>query len=106
MRPCTYLFLGFLAAWLAGCASPGDMEAMENNDPLEPFNRAVSAFNDRVDENFALPIARAYVGIFPEAVRNSIHGFIYNTQLPITFANDLLQLSPVRASQTLARFAV
>jgi phospholipid-binding lipoprotein MlaA len=82
------------------------MEARENNDPLEPFNRAVSSFNDHVDENLALPIARAYVRIFPEGVRNSIHGFIYNTQLPITFANDILQFAPVRASQTLARFAV
>jgi phospholipid-binding lipoprotein MlaA len=106
MRPWTYLFLGFFAACLAGCASPGDMEAVENNDPFEPFNRAVSSFNDRVDENLALPIARAYARIFPEGVRNSIHGFIYNTQLPITFANDLLQLAPLKASQTLARFAV
>ena len=106
MRSCTYALLGFLAVFLAGCASPGDMEARENNDPFEPFNRAVSTFNDRVDENFALPIARAYANILPEGVRNSIHGFIYNTELPITFANDILQFAPVRASQTLARFAV
>src|ERR1051326_599389 len=106
MRPSIFLFLGFCAAALAGCASAGDMEALENNDPLEPFNRAVSSFNDRVDENVAVPLARAYSRILPEIVRNGIQHFIYNTELPITFANDILQFAPVRASQTLARFAV
>jgi len=106
MRLLTVFFLGFAAAALSGCASTGNMEAMDNNDPFERFNRAIFRFNDNVDERVALPIARAYVRIVPEALRNSIHDFIYNVELPITFANDVLQLAPTRASQTVARFFI
>jgi phospholipid-binding lipoprotein MlaA len=100
------LLLIVLVAGLAGCAGSQDMEAIQNNDPLEPFNRAVFSFNDKVDENVALPLARAYVRVFPEPIRYSIHNFVYNLELPITLANDILQVKPVRAAQTIARLAV
>jgi len=91
---------------LAGCAGSQDMEAIQNNDPLEPFNRAMFSFNDKLDQAVALPLARAYVRVFPEPIRYSIHNLVETLDLPITFANDILQIKPVRAAQTIARFAL
>lgn len=53
-----------LPVLLAGCATPppaSDPEALAehraNNDPLEPANRAVHAFNERLDRAVARPVA-------------------------------------------------
>jgi len=77
-----------------------------NNDPLEPVNRTVFSFNDRFDRHVIAPLANGYSRVVPEPVRTGIRGVIYNIGLPITLVNDVLQLKPVRAGETLARFTV
>jgi phospholipid-binding lipoprotein MlaA len=76
------------------------------NDPYESTNRAIFAFNKRVDDNIALPIARFYRDAVPEPLRIGIHNFLVNIRLPVTFGNDLLQGNVSRGAQTLGRFAV
>jgi phospholipid-binding lipoprotein MlaA len=76
------------------------------NDPYESTNRAIFAFNKRVDDNIALPIARFYRDAVPEPLRIGIHNFLVNLRLPVTFGNDLLQGNVSRGAQTLGRFAV
>lgn len=87
---------------LSACATkPTDI-----NDPLENVNRAFFAFNQHLDRRAALPAATFYVSAVPSRIRLGIHNFLSNIALPITFANDILQLEFTRAGQTLSRFAV
>ena len=93
------------AGLLAACASvPTDPIARtayeEANDPLEPVNRAVFAFNIKLDEYALEPIARAYRKALNETARDGVRNFLHNLRAPITFANDLLQGEFDRAAQT------
>ena len=92
-----------LVAGLTGCATNPNPEA---NDPFEPTNRAIFDANDALDKAIALPIAKAYVDVVPEFARTGVHNFLSNLNLPVTFANDVLQGEVDRAGQPLARLAI
>jgi phospholipid-binding lipoprotein MlaA len=106
------VFLAFaLPMLLAGCATvPQDPAARAafkaNNDPLEPLNRKIFAFNLLVDRVLLKPIAKAYVRIVPESGRDGLRNFIKNLQEPIVFANDILQGGFRRAEKTARRFTI
>lgn len=86
---------------LAGCAHrPADDPA----DPLEPVNRAVFHFNEKVDQYALKPAAQAYVYVVPEPARAGVTHFFDNLDEPRNFVNDLLQLKFRLASVNLARF--
>ena len=57
------------AALLAGCAAPSGPDAI--NDPFEPANRGIHAFNKGVDRALVGPASKG-VGIVPEPVRRGI----------------------------------
>jgi phospholipid-binding lipoprotein MlaA len=99
-----------LIVFLSGCASlPTDpaerAEVLKLNDPLEPANREVFAFNTAVWTAFA-PITKAYndAGIAP--VRSVLSNFLGNLREPLVFANDLAQGKECAAGATLRRFMV
>ena len=50
------------------------------------------------------PVAKAYVAVFPEPARDSIHAFFRNLRAPIIFVNDVLQAEPKLAGDTVVRF--
>ncbi|MBM3569966.1 MAG: VacJ family lipoprotein [Alphaproteobacteria bacterium] len=77
----------------------------EANDPLEPMNRAIFAFNQVADRYVIKPVAEAYVEL-PQGLRDSIRNFLRNLKTPIILANDLLQGEGRRAGETLTRFLV
>jgi phospholipid-binding lipoprotein MlaA len=93
-----------LFVFLAGCADVQDPSGA--NDPYENWNRQVFDFNQSVDKAVIKPVAQAYVQVLPEPARNGIHNFIVNLDLPITFANDILQGEFGRGGETVARFTV
>lgn len=103
MRGYRAIFLAVLGLALTGCAStqPGGV-----NDPYEQTNREIFRLNQRTDRNILLPVAKAYVAIVPKPARNGLHNFFTNLDLPVTFANDVLQGEATRASQTFGRFSV
>ncbi len=76
------------------------------NDPLEPFNRAVFAFNTGFDKIALAPAARLYRTLGPPVVRDGISNFVDNWKEPITFINDVLQAQPERAGTSLSRFLI
>jgi len=100
------LAVALLGALTAGCSTTGEPEAIAQNDPYEPTNRAVFEMNTKIDNNFAKPVAKFYNHAFPSFARDGLHNFLTNLNKPITFGNDLLQGEPVRASETLERFTV
>lgn len=74
-------------------------------DPLEPFNRAMFAFNDRLYFYVLKPTVRVYRHV-PEPARRSIGNFFTNVRAPIRIVNALLQLKLVDAGNELLRFGV
>src|SRR5215469_3577306 len=101
-----------LAVMLPGCATrpgnqqPGVAEEEDFNDPLEDTNRAIFDFNQIVDRNVLVPVAKTYRTVLPDPVRDSLHDFLNNLRAPLNFVNDTLQGDFKRAGQTFARFAL
>lgn len=94
-----------LASLAGGCAT-NPQSAGGDDDPYESFNRKVFAVNESVDQNFAEPVAKGYVAVVPEPLRDGIHNGLTNLNEPVTLANDILQGKPGHAAQTLGRIAV
>jgi phospholipid-binding lipoprotein MlaA len=100
------VFLAAAGLILAGCAAsrqtpPG---AALNNDPYESTNRAVFAFNLKLDSWALKPTAERYSAYLPEGVQNSISNLEENLDRPVVFANDLLQGEGRRAGESAGRF--
>lgn len=103
--------LAITMAGLPGCASaPKDAAARaefeKDNDPIEPFNRAMFAFNKQMDGMFLRPAAVMYREVLPEPVQDGIHNFLSNLRAPVVFANDVLQGQMDRAGNTAGRFVI
>lgn len=98
-----------LALGLAACASqpaaedPADAVA-EANDPLEPINRGVFAFNRTLDGLILKPAAIVYRGVLPEDARTGVRNVLVNWTSPVVFLNDVLQGDMDRATVTMGRF--
>ncbi|HEX3808841.1 MAG TPA: VacJ family lipoprotein [Rhizomicrobium sp.] len=96
-----------VALLLAGCATaPADDTAGGTNDPYEQTNRALFDFNNKLDENVFLPGAKLYVAVLPDPAREGIHNFLINLDLPVTFANDVMQGELDRGGETMMRALV
>jgi phospholipid-binding lipoprotein MlaA len=97
---------------LSGCATqpinpePGAAAEEDFNDPFEDANRAIFDFNQVVDRNVLVPVAKAYRTVLPDTVRDSLRDFLRNLRAPLIFANDALQGEFERAGQTFARFTL
>jgi phospholipid-binding lipoprotein MlaA len=91
---------------LAGCADTPPAPGGDPGDPYEATNRQIFAANLDLDRMFLKRTAETYNRVVPEFGRERVHDLLRNLNLPVTFANDLLQGEPKRASQTFARFGV
>lgn len=100
-RLATVLALGL---WAGACST--SPEAIQQNDPFEPLNRQIYAFNHSLDDRVALPAATFYKSAAPPVVREHLHYFLTNLHLPVTFANDVLQGHFERGGEAIGRFAV
>jgi ABC-type transporter lipoprotein component MlaA len=93
-----------LAAFLLGsCAAPpppsahhtrGASPAIEPeflNDPAEPLNRGIFAFNRGILEGVVDPAGQVYQTIVPRPVRASINHFTHNAMFPGRLVNEALQ---------------
>jgi phospholipid-binding lipoprotein MlaA len=80
--------IALAALTLAGCAHhPADNPA----DPLEPVNRKVWAFNSTADKYVLKPVAKGYVDVTPDWMREGVTNFFDNLGYPKTIINDALQ---------------
>ncbi len=74
------------------------------NDPIEPFNRAVFQVNHFLDQLLLKPIAILYRAATPEIVRDGVDNFLANLRTPVVLANNLLQGQFEQGRLTLGRF--
>ncbi len=100
-----------VAASLGGCAmfsSDPEVQAelAETNDPFEPFNRQMFAFNMALDTLILKPISVVYRDAVPDGVKGVIRNFVDNLKLPFTAVNDMAQGNMDRAGDALGRFMV
>jgi phospholipid-binding lipoprotein MlaA len=96
-----------------GCATPppaDDPDAIadfkEANDPLEPTNRGIYAFNNALDTVILRPAAQAYRFVLPGPVREGVHNVLVNLGTPVQLSNDMLEGKPRRAGDTTMRFLI
>ena len=98
----TGLWAGLLVlALLQGCAT-----GPNPRDPFEPFNRSMTRFNDGLDETIVKPVAKAYQGVVPSPVRTGVNNFFGNLSDAWTLVNNVLQLKPQAAAESLMRFSI
>ncbi len=101
-RPALILLLSVMVG-LAGCATGEDRDP---RDPIEPFNRAVFTFNDKLDRAIIKPLARGYNFIMPEPANRGVTNFFNNLADIRSALNNLLQLKIGRAFSDVGRVAV
>ena len=97
---------GFVLASAIALVQIHQLQAEEIYDPLEPVNRGIFWFNDKLDVYVLEPVARGYDAIVPEAVDSGITNFFLNIKFPIYLINDLLQLKFTQAAEHTGRFLV
>ena len=75
-------------------------------DPIEPVNRAMFVFNDKLYFWAFKPAAQGYNAVVPEPVRVSVKNFFKNVAMPVRFINSLFQGKFKGAGTELARFGI
>ena len=95
--------IAFGAAMLAGCAT---VQTPTKGDPIEGFNRSVFKFNDKVDQYALKPVAKGYVYITPQPVRDSVTNFFSNIGDVYIAANNLLQLKITDGVEDIMRIVI
>jgi phospholipid-binding lipoprotein MlaA len=75
-------------------------------DPLEPWNRAMFTFNDRLYYWVMKPASKGYNAVVPEGARQSVRNFFNNLTMPVRFVSSLLQAKIEAAGIELARFCI
>lgn len=105
--------LVFAALVFSGCASHPETEQQqvsayeeEFNDPFEDVNRKIFDFNQFVDRNAIVPVAKAYRTALPDPMRDSVRDLLNNLREPLIFVNDTLQGQFESAAKTVGRFVI
>jgi phospholipid-binding lipoprotein MlaA len=84
----------------------GEEVAAEIADPIEPFNRAMYHFNDKMYFWVLKPVTRGYKAVVPEEFRGLFSNFYNNLKAPIRIVNNLLQGKPGYAGKELVRLVI
>jgi len=81
-------------------------ERVEIADPIEPFNRAMYLFNDKLYFWALKPVAQGYKVVVPEPARISVKNFFFNMGFPVRFLSCLLQADFSGAANEFGRFGI
>ncbi len=102
MKHCfCYLALCCLLLLNGGCTTAPERLS---SDPFEPANRAVFAFNDKLDKVALRPLAKGYAAVTPAPVQRSIHNFFANLKDLTSALNATLQFRLAEAGRNSSRF--
>jgi len=81
-------------------------ERVEIADPLEPVNRAMHQFNDKLYFWALKPVAQGYKAVVPEPARIGVRNFFSNLGFPARFLSCLLQADFNGAGTEAGRFTI
>lgn len=81
-------------------------EELVVSDPIEPVNRAMFWFNDKLYFYVLKPVAKGYRKVVPEPARISVSNFFSNLAAPIRIVNNALQFKFRKAGLEITRFAI
>ncbi|PKN51319.1 MAG: VacJ family lipoprotein [Deltaproteobacteria bacterium HGW-Deltaproteobacteria-13] len=81
-------------------------EKVEIADPLEPVNRVMHLFNDKLYLWALKPAAQGYKAVTPEVLRISARNFFSNLRFPSRFLSCLLQSDFSGAATEAGRFTI
>lgn len=98
------IFCRLVTAGVLGAAVAVQAEPV--SDPIEPVNRVVFGFNDRLDRYFMKPVAQVYVAAVPTPARVGVSNFFDNFGDVPTALNNLLQGKFKAALSDVGRIAV
>jgi phospholipid-binding lipoprotein MlaA len=87
----------------AGCAT---VTTPTPGDPFESYNRTMFKINDKVDQVALKPLAKGYVWVLPQPVRDSVTNFFGNIGDIYTAANNLAQLKIADGVSDIMRVAM
>ena len=77
-----------------------------NPDPYEKLNRKSYKVFVFIDSHAIRPASVFYAHAVPHVVRTGLHNAIQNVGEPVVFFNDVVQLHPKAAAQSIGRLAV
>jgi phospholipid-binding lipoprotein MlaA len=97
-----FLLLLTVVLLLQACASRSPYE--EVSDPLEPVNRVIYTFNDKLDRAVLKPAAKGYQKVLPKSVQSGVRNFFNNIYEPLTIINNILQGQPTHTFSNTTRF--
>ncbi|RIL10926.1 MAG: ABC transporter [Proteobacteria bacterium] len=88
---------------LSACSAAS---AQEVYDPLEPMNRGIFWFNNKLDIYLLEPVAKGYDWIMPQEAQDSVGNFFSNLRSPALLVSDLVQLKFDQAATHTGRFLI
>jgi len=97
------LALGPLILLSACASSPGTSQV---SDRLERINRPLFAIDQEIDDDGLGPVARGWIRITPQQVRDAISGAYHNLTFPDRFVSSLGEGELRMAGAELARFLI
>ncbi|MFC1608920.1 VacJ family lipoprotein [Patescibacteria group bacterium] len=88
------------------CFFENECKEINYNDPLEPFNRVMFAFNDSAYRNVLDPVSDAYIYITPQFFRTGVSNFTHNLGAPVRFVSEALQGDVTGAATEFGEFMI
>ncbi|QEW06916.1 MlaA family lipoprotein [Nitrincola iocasae] len=76
---------------IALALSASAVQAQQENDPWEGFNRSMFSFNDGLDRAIIKPVTKGYRYVTPEIAQTGVNNFFENLRDFRTMLNNLLQ---------------
>ena len=80
-------------------------DELNNNDPWENVNRNIFEFNNTLDDNVFIPIAKAWRKV-PDIPREPIANAASMAKTPVSLGNAILQLNKKSMGDIIARFII
>ncbi len=106
MKKIAHLVLtGLLAISVLGL--PVGAYAQESiSDPLEPMNRKIFWFNEKMDKYLLAPVAHGYDTVVPRCAQRKVSNFFQNLGYPKYLLSDLVQFKFSEALSHTGRFLI
>ena len=80
-------------------------DELNNNDPWENVNRNIFEFNNTLDDNVFIPIAKAWRKV-PDIPREPLANAASMAKTPVSLGNAILQLNKKSMGDIIARFII